>query len=58
MSEEAAPPRHIELEVADAAEVTTMEQAWLQGQIQANGQIDEFDQALLDFLAEEEGLGF
>lgn len=57
MREEAAPPRHIELEAADAAEVTTMEQAWLQGQIQANGQIDDYDQALLDFLAEEEGLG-
>ena len=42
------------LEAAEAAEVTTMEQAWLQGQIQANGQIDEYDQALLDFLAEEE----
>ena len=54
MREEAAPPRHIELELADAAEVTSMEQAWLQGRIQANGQIDEFDQALLDFLAEEE----
>ena len=54
MREEAAPPRHIELEVADAAEVTSMEQAWLQGRIDANGQIDPYDQALLDFLAEEE----
>ena len=39
-------------EVAAAQEVTSVEQAWLQGQIDANGLIDEYDQALLDFLAE------
>ncbi len=37
-----------------AHEVTSIEDAWLQGQIDANGQIDAYDQALLDFLAEEE----
>lgn len=40
--------------VAAEHEVTSIEDAWLQGQIQANGEIDECDQALLDFLAEEE----
>ena len=40
-------------DVAAAQEVTGEEQAWLQGQIDGNGQIDEYDQALLDFLAEE-----
>ncbi len=50
-------PEAADLDDAVAAEheVTTIEQAWLQGQIDANGQVDEFDQALLDFLAEEEG---
>lgn len=42
-------------EVAAENEVTSSENAWLQGQIDANGQIDHYDQALLDFLAEEEG---
>ena len=41
-------------EVSAAHEVTSIENAWLQGQIDANGQIDLYDQALLDFLAEEE----
>ena len=39
-------------EAASAHEVTGIEQAWLQGQIDSNGLIDEYDQALLDFLAE------
>jgi len=54
MREEAAPPRHIELEVADAAEVTSAEQAWLQANLDADGELDELEKALLDFLAEEE----
>lgn len=45
----------LDTEVATAHDVTGVEQAWLQGQIDANGQIDAYDQALLDFLAEEEG---
>lgn len=40
-------------EVAAAAAVTTEENTWLQGQIDANDQIDEYDEALLAFLAEE-----
>lgn len=40
-------------EAAAAQAVTAGEQTWLQGLIDANGQLDEFDQALLDFLAEE-----
>lgn len=39
--------------VAQAAEVTGDEQAWLNAQIAANGKVDDYDQALLDFLAEE-----
>ena len=35
--------------------VTQDERNWLDSQIEANGQVDEFDQALLDFLAEELG---
>lgn len=41
-------------ELADAArDVTDQEHDWLQTLIDANGQVDEYDQALLDFLAEE-----
>ena len=43
----------LDAEVTAAHEVTSVEHAWLQGQIDGNGQIDEYDQALLDFLAEE-----
>ena len=39
--------------VARDAEVTTDENAWLQGRIDANNQLDAFDKALLAFLAEE-----
>ena len=45
-------PGHDEA-VADAEAVTSEEQAWLQGRIDANGEVDAYDQALLDFLAEE-----
>ena len=48
-------PEEVDHDAAIAAEheVTSIENAWLQGQIDANGQIDLYDQALLDFLAEE-----
>ena len=42
----------LDTEVSAAHEITGVEQSWLQGQIDANGLIDEYDQALLDFLAE------
>lgn len=40
-------------EVAAAAAVTVEENTWLQGQIDANNVVDEYDEALLAFLAEE-----
>lgn len=43
----------LDVDVEAAHAVTSIEKAWLQGQIDGNGQIDEYDQALLDFLAEE-----
>ncbi|QKG70861.1 hypothetical protein [Erythrobacter mangrovi] len=42
-----------EAEVAAAHEVTHSEREWLDAQIEADGQVDEFELALLDFLAEE-----
>ena len=54
MREEAAPPRHIELDVAEAAEVTGAEREWLQAHLDADNELDELEKALLDFLAEEE----
>ncbi|TIX49101.1 hypothetical protein [Alteraurantiacibacter aquimixticola] len=44
-----------EEQVAEEAEITPYEQDWLDAQIAANGQIDEYDQALLEFIAEETG---
>jgi hypothetical protein len=44
--------RDIEAEAAQAHEVTSDEKLWLQGRIDADGEIDEYEQALLDFLAE------
>jgi len=41
--------------VAEAAEITGVEQAWLDAQIAANGEVDSYDRALLEFLAEETG---
>lgn len=41
---------------ADLA-ISAAEQMWLQSQIDANDQIDAFDQALLDFIAEETARG-
>jgi len=42
-------------QVAEAAKVTVVEQEWLDAQIAANGEIDSYDRALLEFLAEETG---
>ena len=44
-----------EEEVDKARAVTSDEQMWLEGQLDGNGRVDEFDQALLEFLAEESG---
>lgn len=44
-----------EQQVAEAAEFTVCEQEWLDAQMGANGQIDSYDQALLEFIAEETG---
>lgn len=51
--EPAAPTR--EERVAEAAEFTPYEQDWLDAQMNANGQMDAYDKALLEFLAEETG---
>ncbi|OAN83766.1 hypothetical protein A8B77_05965 [Erythrobacter sp. EhN03] len=40
-------------EVAAAHEVTHAEREWLDARIDANGQVDEYERALLDFLAED-----
>jgi hypothetical protein len=53
MRAEAAPPRHIELEAADAAKITGVERSWLQVHLDADAQLDELEKALLDFLAPE-----
>ncbi len=45
-------PRDITAEAAQAHEVTADEKVWLQGRIDADGTLDEYEQALLDFLAE------
>ena len=50
---EAAPSR--EERAAEAAEYTPYEQEWLKAQMDANGQTDAYDEALLEFLAEETG---
>ena len=39
--------------VADAHAITETEQAWLDARVHADGTIDAYEQALLDFLAEE-----
>lgn len=44
-----------EQQVAEAAEFTAVEESWLDQMIDANGQVDAYDQALLEFLAEEAG---
>ena len=35
--------------------VSADEQVWLEGRIEANGEVDEYDRALLDFLEDESG---
>jgi hypothetical protein len=47
------PVRDHDAEVAAAHAVTSDEKLWLQHRIDADDQIDEFEQALLTFLAEE-----
>ncbi|GAA5045748.1 hypothetical protein GCM10023208_00540 [Erythrobacter westpacificensis] len=42
-------------QVAAEAEVTGYEQDWLDAQIARSGEVDEYDQALLEFIAEETG---
>lgn len=42
-------------DVADARRVSAEESAWLDAQIHANGEVDEYDRALLAFIAEETG---
>lgn len=42
-----------ELRVAEASRVTGGEQGWLDSKIGADGQVDEYETALLDFLASE-----
>ena len=44
-----------EQQVAGAHEVTGDENAWLDAQVHANGEVDEYDRALLAFIAEEVG---
>ena len=39
--------------IAEAATVTSSESAWLAAKIEADAKVDEYEQALLDFLAEE-----
>lgn len=46
-------PHHdLDAEAAGAAEVTTEEDTWLQGMIDANDQVDAMDKALLRFIAQ------
>ena len=43
-------------QAAAEAKVTGIEQAWLDQQIAANGEVDAYDKALLEFIAEETGV--
>lgn len=47
-----AAPRDRFAELSEAREITAEENAWLQAEIAENGMVDEYDQALLRFLAE------
>ncbi len=47
-----SPTASIADRVADAQEVTGDERMWLEGQIAQSGQIDDYDQALLNFIEE------
>ena len=46
--------RDLAAEVAEDARITEEEEAWLQGQVEANHELDVLDKALLRFLAAEE----
>lgn len=48
----AVPQRHWQAEADAAAAVTPAEQGWLKAEIEADGQRDEYEDALLAFLAE------
>lgn len=52
MFEEDKPYLDFEERAEADAEVTESERSWLQGQMDADGKLDELEQALLDFLAE------
>jgi hypothetical protein len=49
------PARDRDAEAAAAQAITGDERSWLQARIDADHQIDEYEQALMDFLAEEGG---
>lgn len=49
------PPRDHDAQAAAAREVTGEERSWLDGRIDADHAVDEYEQALMDFLAEEGG---
>jgi hypothetical protein len=42
-------------ELHEAEEVTPAERAWLNGHVNSDGTVDEYEQAVLDFIAEEPG---
>ena len=50
---QAAPDRAEQ--VADAAVLTAYENDWLDEMVRANGKVDEYDRALIEFIAEETG---
>jgi hypothetical protein len=50
-----APLPSREQQVAQAAAFTAVEEQWLDQMIAANGEVDAYDQALLEFIAEEAG---
>ena len=41
----------LDARIAAEADITASEQSWLDAQVEANGEIDEYDRALLHFLA-------
>jgi hypothetical protein len=49
------PARNRETEAAAARQVTGEESDWLQARIESDGELDEYELALMDFLAEEGG---
>jgi hypothetical protein len=53
MFERRKAPRHHLADLASAEDITAEERAWLDAEVDADGKVDEYEQALLDFLAEE-----